>query len=245
MVRTEPVRAGLGPVCMRTYLVLAGILLAPRVVGGQSRTPESILAAHAAAVGGSAWDSVRSRTTYGTIELGPPGAIGRFVLTETPERRLLVIDLPGGAQVREWFDGTKGGVQSPQGDVREEPAALQPAAGRERTLARDPRIAGYERILSIVTGDSLLAVEARSPEGAVDTMHFSPRTGLLASRATGMVTPRGPVRVRFEMDDYRRIGSWLVPFRVRQVRSDRTIVMQADSVRFNLRVDLSQFGPRR
>lgn len=213
-------------------------------VHAQSSAADSILFRHAARVGGIAWDTVRSRVSHGRIELGVPGVVGTFALTETSDRRLLIIRLPNGGEVREWFDGRRGWVQGPQGEIREEPAATSPSARRERQLARDPRVVGY-RTVEILEGAASLLVVGRGDEGAIDTLAFDRESGLLLHRQTGFSTPNGPVRVMFSYADYRTHGPWRVPFLIRQERSDRTVVMRVDSIRINVVIDSTLFAPRR
>ncbi len=213
------------------------------LVSADDRALRVVLGRYLRVVGGNAaWDTVRTRVTHGRAELAPPGATAQFMLVEAPERRLFTLQLPNGAVQREGFDGRGGWVQSPRGEVRDEPAGLTASAGRERRLARDPRLGAYRSFTMLPREDHFHArLAARTVDGVIDTLHFEHSSGLLVRRDIGMATLQGRVRVQIHYEDYRRVGGVRVPFRIRQVRPDRTFTMQVDSVRFNVPLAPSAF----
>lgn len=232
----------------RTILTCAGgvAVLACAHLKTSTTTHDSVVDRYVATVGGNrAWDTVRTRIVRGRIELGPALPSAQFTLTESTNGRLFVICLPNGLETREGFDGSVGWTRGPQGQVREEPAALLEAARRERVLSLDPRLspvyAVFREISSLTPTNGTRDVEARGKNGSTDTLHFDAHSGLLVRKDIGMVTPQGPARVQIHLEDYRAVGAMKVPFRIRQVRPGRVVVMQADSMDFNLSLPASVF----
>jgi hypothetical protein len=233
-------------------LVLATCALAqgqtPPKADAAMPTVDQVLDKYVQALGGkAAIEKLTSREGKGTFEIPAFGATGTVETFEkAPNKKAMVIDIPGFGTVRQGFDGTAGWAVDPQNGLRDQTGAELAATKLESDFHRDiklkqlyPKITvkGKEKV-----GDKdAIVLEATPAEGSAEQWYFDSTTGLLIRADSERESPQGKMPVQVFFDQYKEVDGIKIPAVVRQVTPAFTINIKIDEVKHNVPVEDSKF----
>ena len=236
----------------RTVVIgLIGLALAASVGAQAPAAPlpsvDQILNHYIDAVGGrSAWMSLTSRMTTGTIEVPSANLSGAIELREKAPDRILSEIRISGTLFRQGFDGTVAWTDDPQNGLREQSGAELSEARRDadfyhpldmRKLYTKLTVVGTEKI-----GDrDTYEVEADVPEGDPDKIYFDAVTGLPARLLSHRHSPQGVVDLSEDFDDYREVDGIKRPFTIRETSGGAAFAIHITEIRHNVLLDDSVF----
>ena len=237
---------------MRTCLAVAviGAAILPRAgQGAQATLPtiDEILQKNIDAIGGrAAMTKITTVTARGTISVPDAGVDGTIQLFQkAPDKALTIVDL-GGMQQREGVDGVIGWSNDPQNGLREKTGVELAVAKRGAVFARELRMKElYPKM--VVKGREKLGtseayvVEATPTEGSPDTLYYDVTSGLVVRQLVTRQSAIGPLEVDIALEDYRAVDGVKRPFRIRQVTTQFTAVVQLTEVTHNTPIDDSMF----
>ena len=84
-------------------------------------------------------------------------------------------------------------------------------------------------------------VEATPTEGSPDTLYYDVTSGLVVRQLVTRQSAIGPLEVDIALEDYRAVDGVKRPFRIRQVTTQFTAVVQLSEVTHNAPIDDSMF----
>lgn len=211
--------------------------------------PEQIVEKSIAAAGGrQAREKSTSTYAKAVMEIAASGSKSVMEFwAKAPNMRLIVIELEGFGTVRTAYDGKAGWSQDPARGLRdlrgEELAQLQREAVFNPELKWREIYPKAETIGKQKIGDrEAWAVRLTPAEGKPITRFYDAETFLLLGQESEQQTPRGTVKIRTTMSDYRDVGGVKAPFRVTQSMPGAEIVIRMSEIKNNIEIQDSLFA---
>jgi photosynthetic reaction center cytochrome c subunit len=210
-------------------------------------SPDSVIERYVQAVGGrAAVQNVSSRVESGTISFGTGPGFPVEILSQSPSRQAMIVHLPAGDSSTV-FDGQKGWLRSPAGQVRDMPgsdiegakldADLQfpidvKKAFEELKVIRTEKLGEHDAILLFATNPSLPPLE----------LYFDRQTGLLLRQLRFGLSPLGLNPTQIDYGDYKAFDGIQVPLHLVITRPNRTLDIHLLQVTQNVPVDNAKFA---
>jgi hypothetical protein len=201
--------------------------------------------------GGAAYAAQQNRVTYGSMELRPMGIkLAVIEYAARPNRNYVLATAAQLGKIESGFSG----------DVAWESSAIQGPRIKEGSENADARreadfdgLLHWRTLYAGVTCTGVDTLDGRPcyrvimiPEtGSPDTSFFAVETGLLVQSRTVIDSEMGKVSVATYVDDYRKVGDLLWPFRTRQVMMGglQEMILTTDSIRVNVELPADRFDP--
>ena len=230
-----------------TIVVLVGLL----AVQGQAQTPsaslptvDQILDKNIAGLGGrAALEKISSRVATGSMEIPDVGVSGTLQVSEkAPDKSLTIVELPGVGTIREGTDASGAWEETPQTGLRDKAGTELADARRAATFNPELKMKTLYKTL-VVTGKEAIgtreayAVLATPEVGTPTRMYFDVENGLIVRQQLTRETPQGPVDVDVYLEDYRDVDGLKMPFMIRQVTPQFSVVIRLTEVKHNVPLD--------
>jgi photosynthetic reaction center cytochrome c subunit len=223
------------------------------VAGGGASTAsmpsvDEILEKYTDALGGAA--AIQKITTLdkkGTLEMPIRNLKAQAeMLRKAPDKVVVVVRLPNGAEFAQGYNGTSGWQQEPghgvddlKGDdlVREKDAAAFLAGLNLKQAFSRVQVAAVDKI-----GDreAYRVVAFRSGGGQV-RFYFDTQSGLLWRKSERIESPLGALPQDTEYSDYRDVNGVKVPFTVTEARVEGPTIFKWEQIQANTAVDGARF----
>jgi photosynthetic reaction center cytochrome c subunit len=222
--------------------------------GGASSTAsmprvDEILAKYTEGLGGAA--AVQKITTLdakGTIELPFNGGMKAQaeMLRKAPDKAVVVVHLPNGAEFAQGYNGTGGWQQQPDHGVDDlkgddlvrakEGAAFIPGLNLKQGFSR-AQVAAIDKI-----GDreAYRVVAFRSGGGQV-RFYFDTQSGLLLRVSERIESPLGALPQDTDFSDYREVNGVKAPFTVTEARVQGPTTFKWEQIQANTTIDDARF----
>ncbi len=215
-------------------------------------TVDAILAKYTDALGGpAATQKVTSIDEKGTIEL--PGRGGQRgmnaqaeILRKAPDKALVVVHLPNGAEFEQGYNGTAGWQQPPghsaddlSGDdlVRARLwASFIPGLSLKQEFSR-AQVAGTDKIAD---RDAYRVIASRAGGGQV-RFYFDTQSGLLLRISERIESPLGALPEDTDYSDYRDVSGVKLPFTIVDTHVEGPTVFKWDQIQVNVPADDARF----
>ena len=211
---------------------------------------EKVLARYVAATGGAAaYAKVKSQRTDGTLSLPAQGISGKFNLRyKSPDKMVMSASLPGVGDIGQGYDGRLGWAKDPFSGVRTLEGEELAQIVNELILSSDP--AGWKKVYSKIellppgkVGAARAArVKLTPKKGAVQTLYFDEKSGLLIRRDAIVSSPQGKTPSESYFSDYRTVEGVKIPFKTRTVAGPVEQVMLITGVKNNVAVPDADFA---
>jgi hypothetical protein len=229
-----------------TTLIVFGCVGAPLRAQTPAATPtvDQVIEKHVTAIGGRATlEKLTSRVSTGTIEIPDAGLSGTIQISEkAPDKSLTIAELPGVGLIRDGVSPAGAWEETPQTGLREKTGAELADAKRGatfnaelklKTLYKTVELVGKERVGTFDT----YVLNVIPAEGAGSKMYFDAATGLLMRQTTTRDTAQGPIDVDVYFEDYRAVQGVKMPFTIRQVTAQFTLLIKISDVKLNVSLD--------
>ncbi len=196
----------------------------------------------------AAMAKIRTRVMRGYAEHSKsnlPGSIEYYA--KAPNKTLSVIQVPGGAQFIESFDGRDSWSQSPFNGALAVSQTSAVILDRGAEFGRMPKATAMYSAVSYkgkarVGGSEANVVEAVRAGGHPQLLYFDTSSGLLLRADVLLVAPDGEsVPVKFFYDKYAKVDGVTLPVTVRQVFPDWTITFRIYEVKHNVNISDALF----
>lgn len=211
---------------------------------------EKVLARYVAATGGAAaYAKVKSQVATGTISMPAQGVSGKFtMISKAPDRMVMSASLPGLGEVGQGFDGKIGWAKDPFLGVRTLEGDELAQILNELVLTSDP--AGWKKVYTKIELLSpgkvgkvkALRVKLTPKKGAVQTLFFDEKSGLLLRRDAVIASPQGNVPTESYYSDYRAVEGVKMAFKTRVVAGPGEQVLLVATVKNNAAIDDKSFA---
>ena len=221
--------------------------------GGASPTAstpsvDEILAKYADALGGpAAIEKIKTLDKKGTLEMPSRHLKAQAqMVREAPDKVVVTVRLPNGAEFAQGFNGTGGWQQEPghgaddlKGDdlVREKDAAAFIVGLNLKQDFSRAQVAAVDKI-----GDrEAYRVVAFRPGGGQVRFYFDMQTGLLLRKSERIESPLGALPQDTDYSDYRDVNGVKVPFTVTEARVEGPTIFKWEQIQANTTVDDARF----
>jgi len=209
-------------------------------------SPDQIVEKYTQALGGSAAISkITSRVDKGTLEMPLRNIHSAIeIYRKAPDKALTILHGPRGDS-EQGYDGSiawqqeRGEVEEVTGDdlIRaKQAAALNVGLDLKQAYSR----LQVTEIAKIGDRDAYRIIGYPS-SGSSDSLYFDTETGLLLRISTVLESQLGSLPQETDFDDYRVVSAVKVPFTVRVVRSDSTMIYKWEQIQANVPVEDSRF----
>lgn len=221
---------------------------------------DDILTRYLEASGGPAWSRVTTRVVKGRLVTSEPAIYPAEIYYKAPGayRSRILVD---GKPFTKIYDGTRGwnadnrGANEAHGPELERlkrlavfslPMAL-PQFYPSLTVEGEATIGG-ERVYVLSPAVARRSQPEAHPEPGVrspqaDRLFFNATSGLLVRIESTTVSPLGALPRRWDYEDYRKLDSVRLPFKMRETDPDYTYLWEFSSVKQNVPVDAALFAP--
>lgn len=213
-------------------------------VEGEKPSAKAVFAKHVEAIGGAAaWDSKKSMTSTGAIEIPSAQMKGTLKMCAMdPDRVVVESELPGVGKTAQGFDGKVGWsidpMRGPALMDAKQVAQLKRDGNfrKDIDLAQDP---GTSEVVGLFEfeGAPCWQVKVDGIGGQPTSQFYARDTGLLRGMSMSAATPMGDLPVIIVMDDYRDFGDVKVSARSTTKVMGQTQLMTIDSVTWNAASD--------
>lgn len=180
-------------------------------------TAATLLAKHAATVGGPAYLAPKSIVTKGGLSMPAAGINATFQMTQlVPNQMQMVTTIPGMGEVQVGFDGTNGWSIDPMQGVRllsgAELVQMKDDADRRSNLRSVELFSAMETTKdTTMNSERCYLVKLTWKSGRTTEDCFSAATGLVVASKSVQKTAMGDVPVVTNFSDYKKFGSVTVP----------------------------------
>lgn len=209
-------------------------------------TADQIVEKYAQALGGSAAISkITTRMDKGTVEIPARNLHSSIeIFRKAPDKVLTVFHSPHG-DTEQGYDGTIAWEQEHEkveeltGDELarvKEAAAMNIGLDLAKTYAR-LEVGKPEK----VGGRDANCVTGYRSSGGSDSLCFDAQTGLLLRISTLLESPLGSLPQETDFEDYRAVNGVQVPFTVRVVHADVTMIYKWEQIEANVPLDDTRF----
>jgi hypothetical protein len=240
------------------FAILLGTALcfaAPQPQASAQPGVDDVLAHYVRALGGeAAFHKLSTRVMKGSIQAPASGDTGSIVPgtievdQKAPNKRVVLINFPGGGGDANGYNGTTGWYLDPdEGPKDMEPAqveALKPQVDFYREIRLKelfPKIAFQGT--AKVNGHDAYVLEAPHPNGGVEKFYFDRTTGLLLRDETPVDVPdEGRTTIVSDFDDYREVDGVKLPFSVHQTSPDFEYIIKFTEIKQNVPIDDTKFN---
>ncbi len=213
-------------------------------------TIDQILDKYVEALGGkTAIEKLTSRESKGKLEVAEMGAGGTItLLAKTPDKILLTIDVEGFGVIQQACNGDVAWANDPMRGLRDVSGAELAAQKRAALFHRELKMKDQYSKMEVKSKEKIgekdaYVVEATPTEGAVEKMYFDAQTGLLVRFDGDRETPDGgTTHVETSREDYKEMDGVKVPFTLKQVMPQMTVVIKFDEVKHNVEIEDTKFA---
>jgi zinc protease len=232
-----------------TIVISAAVLLV-NVARAADDLPkaETILDKYVEATGGkAAHQKNHSEISKGTLEMAAMGVKGAVTSYRTEgDKSLTEIDLGSLGKSREGSDGTTfWSLSSMMGPhLKEGPEKAQAMLSAKfnadvnwRDVFKEAKTTGTDT----VEGKECYKVQLTPAEGSPITQCYDKQSNLMVKMTMTAQTPMGEQVVDSYATDYRKEGDVLVPHKIKQSVASQEIVINIDSVNFNVDIPADKF----
>jgi hypothetical protein len=177
----------------------------------------SLLAKHAAAVGGPAYLNAKSIVTKGAMSMPAAGINATFQMTQlSPNLMQMVTTIPGMGEVQVGFDGTNGWSADPMQGPRllsgAELDQMKDDADRRANLRSAELFSAMETVKdTTMNSERCYLVKLTWKSGRQTSDCFSAATGLVVGSFSTQKTAMGEVPVVTTFSEYKKFGGVTVP----------------------------------
>jgi tetratricopeptide (TPR) repeat protein len=206
---------------------------------------DEVLDRYVQAIGGrAAWEEFSTRSVRGTVEI--MGVSGTYESHwKAPNKSLMKMEFPDVGVLQQGFDGVVGWRSHPATGIVElsgnELAQLELDAEfyselKLRSLYPQMEVLGKAK----VHDRDAYVVLAAPREGSPRRMYFDTETWLQVR--VDVEQPQGKETLENYLEDYREVDGILMPFTMRQVTSEGTVVFRTSTVQHNVPIDDAKFS---
>jgi hypothetical protein len=177
----------------------------------------TLVAKHAAAVGGPAYLNAKSIVTKGAMTMPSAGINATFLMTQlSPNLMQMVTTIPGMGEVQVGFDGTNGWSSDPMQGPRlltgAELDQMKDDADRRANLRSAELFSSMETVKdTTMNSERCYLVKLTWKSGRQTTDCYSAATGLVVGSFSTQKTSMGEVPVVTTFSDYKKFGGVTVP----------------------------------
>lgn len=177
----------------------------------------TLLAKHAAQVGGPAYLSAKSIVTKGTMTMPAAGISATFLLTQlAPNLMQMVTTIPGMGEVQVGFDGTNGWATDPMQGPRvlagPELDQMKDDADRRTNIRSAELYSAMETVKdTTMNSEHCYLVKLTWKSGRQTTDCYSATSGLVIGTFSKQKTAMGEIPVVTTYSEYKKFGGVTVP----------------------------------
>ena len=217
---------------------------------GSAATPsgEQIIARYVEAIGGrAAWESLRSRTSLGTIEFTSIPLSGTVMIHEKAPNRVLQVVIVEGAVFRQGFDGRVAWSDDPQDGVKTKSGEELSEAARDADFYRPININKMYSKIAVtgqeeIEGRTAYLVEATSTDGTVEKVDFDAQSGLIVRAIAQRHVGQNVTTFQQDLQDYREVDGVKLPFTVVQTGGGAPFTIHFGEFHHNVDLEDSEFA---
>ncbi|HSE98595.1 MAG TPA: hypothetical protein VLD57_10055 [Blastocatellia bacterium] len=246
----------------RTMSVMALILATAIAVAAQEKqakpaedakpsaampTVDQVIDKYVQALGGkAAIEKITSRVSKGAIEISI-GANGTAEIFEkAPNKSAAVIDIAGFGLVKEGYNGTVAWSDNPQTGMREKSGVELADAKLDAEFYKPLKMKALYPKMEMqakqkVNNRDAYVIMATPAAGSAEKWFFDAETGLLVRTDAERESPEGKIPVETYIEDYREIDGVKLPFTVRQVLPQFSIIIKIEQVKHNVPIEDAKF----
>jgi hypothetical protein len=198
----------------------------------------TLLAKHAAAVGGPAYLAAKSIVTKGGMSMPAAGINATFQMTQLlPSQMQMVTTIPGMGEVQVGFDGTNGWsidpMQGPRVLAGAELDQMKDDADRRANLRSVELFTAMETTKdTTMNSERCYLVKLTWKSGRTTYDCFSAATGLVVASRSVQKTAMGELPVVTNFSDYKKFGSVTVPTKTVMELMGQQQILTISSVEF-------------
>ncbi len=237
-------------------LALSGLVAGLGILTGVAKNADdapsikAILDRYVEAQGGKdAITRITNRVVTAQVEIKSAGVTlqGQFI-SEAPDRKLNIVDVPGMGRILEGYNGKTAWVQQPNTPATEKPTNVLADVRIDSDFYKDMRLhALYPRMdyqgRTNLNSHPAYQLQGTPKEGRVTTFYFDVENGLLTRLDTMAETPFGQAQIQIYFEDYKSVDGVKLPFTIRQpVPEIASTVITIKEVRQNVPVDETRFN---
>ncbi len=212
-------------------------------------TVKEVLDKYVKALGGrEAIEKIKSRTSTGTIEFVPMNLKGTFEAYAAPEGKSLTkMNVAGIGEMLEGSDGKTAWAVNPIQGNREKSGIELLQAKLLNDFYRDLRLEKLFpkmelKAIEKIDGRDTYVVSATADGVPEEKWYFDTQTGLMVRSDLNAVTPEGSQVLVSYYEDMRKVDGILIPFRIRSVTPQFTIVIASTEVKHGTQIDDAKFA---
>jgi hypothetical protein len=240
------------------FIIFAALLCLPAGRASEaSPTVESILAKHAAAMGGQAAIK-KTKTRVIRADLTLFGTAASWTLwNKAPDQQLSELKTGSFGELKEGCDGRTAWVKDASG-LTGKAGGLRKKAGSE--LARALRDAHLHRDIELkrlfpnlaykgtekTGGSEMQVLESRS-ENSTDRFYFDAKTGLLTHQQSEFDTPQGRAIADYRLSDFRAVNGIKYPYQniitIKTGGQEIELRIKVREVQYDVEIDDQKFAP--
>jgi hypothetical protein len=190
---------------------------------------------------------IRTMRITGRFNTPAQGLQGTFeIYWKSPNKILIVQNLPGVGEIRQGFDGKVGWEKNPLTGLRRiQGAELEQlkytsdnsTTARWRQFVRSPKLRGMQQVGNLQT----YVISGTTSYGASITFYIDTKQFLTRRIDTEVLMQGGKVPTVQYLEDYRKVDGIYYPFRVRQQTVGVETVLTFQQVRHNVQIDDALF----
>jgi hypothetical protein len=199
--------------------------------------------------GRKAYEKIKTTVLRGTMEMVGQGLNIQFECrTKTPDKALLIVQIPGVGESRQGYDGKVGWSQDPIFGLRElsgsELAELKRQAADPTSNIKWRELYKKEELVGTKKIGSRTAYEVRltPTTGKPITHYYDTKTFLLLRMDIVAESPQATFSVESYLSDWRVVDGVKIPHVVKISSPVGDIVMRASEVKNNVKIDDSEFA---
>ncbi len=211
-------------------------------------TIDEILDKFVEALGGkAAMEKFSSRVVKGSFEIPAMGvAASSEISAKTPNKWILVIDIPGFGFVRQGYDGSAGWAEDPQSGLRDLAGAELAAMKRSAEFNQPLKLKELYPTITVKgkgkVGDrEAYILEATPPEGSLEKMYFDTQTNLLIKADIEAESPQGKMPFEVTFEDYKEVDGVKLAHTMRRSSPAISFVMKIDEVKHDVPIEDDKF----
>jgi hypothetical protein len=214
---------------------------APASSVDQTPSVDEIIERYVEIIGGdSVFEGHKNYLAKGQLEIAAQGLLAPVELyMEAPNSRKMITRVPGMGEVVHVYDGEHGWEINPMVGPRllsEDELIVQKHDSRFDAMVNWPSIYTEREVLGSTEfqGATCWTLRLETEEGLERVIHVDQDSGLVVGMEMVIPTDMGDIPVVSRVEDYRKIGNVLMPMRSVQVVGPTEIVVQLESLEWNV-----------